>query len=356
MLTELRDHLTPRRLLLLYLLLIVVALVVPWFPTYAPIRDAMTLRHLEAQGRSPAQMREREAAARREAEELARQREAEQRQREAEQRYREAEQRQQEAATRRAAEEQARRQQEADRLRAQQEREAEQRRLQEAAERDLAFQYTRLAQQLRQDGGDLWDNVYPLEPGALNAARHLQSILNERYYRTEGLTPEETATRRVCGDPASVADQLNRTQRRDHNIKACAVYVATTSDVRIEEKVAVTLLDFRLTSGADLREKLASMDHLVAYIWLYQWRSQLRRAQDITALPELTEGDSLNPRLFSDALSPGFARRMIETGTTGERLRLSREVYPALVRLADLSRQVLAACRAARRSSCFQNY
>lgn len=307
-LADLRTVLTPRQRRLAVLVLIIVALLLPWMPTYTPVRDATILRYLEAKGRSPAQLREREAAERRAASDRA------------------------EAAEREAARRQA---------------EEEKRRNRET--------WAALATTFRTvDLPPLWEKAskqtYVLFGGLEVLAKF---AARPEIYQDYHITPEEAATARPCADPASTTDLLNRQDRRYRNVVACAIYLSSRRNALLKETSAVGALFWWIKGLVDREaDKKSWLSNVVAFVWLQLWKEQLRTRQDLTPLPELVAGDVLNPQLLGFVMAPGFAQWFYTLAEPQDRLRLSQEVYPGLTSVFTKTQALLAACRAAEQTDC----
>ncbi|MDN3568724.1 hypothetical protein ACFQY5_35915 [Paeniroseomonas aquatica] len=310
MFQELRYHLTPKRMLTATAVLAGLTLLIPWMPTYAPIREAMTRHHLEAMGRAPAQVQARSAAQRRAAEEAAQRRMAEERE------------------------------------------QAQQRTLQATAREhaQLVSSFNALA------NSNLVAFNQTVNPAGELMLRLKEFAQNASYYRTTGITPEETATRRPCSDPATTSDLLNRDQRRRRNIIACAVYMVNSFGVSsdpIHDRLLNVALLYRMDQPTTAQT--FPLPVLVSYAWIgSNFRSNLYRARDVPALPPLLQGDQLNPRLLEGFLAPGFAQRLFETATIEEKLAFTRTAYPDLVKMSELAQRILPLCRARQLSDCLE--
>lgn len=306
---QLPHHLTAGRIAAAAAALCAVLLLAPWLPPNDEIPAWMTQRHLEARGRSPAQ----ERAA------------LEQQRREAAQR-------------------------------AEQDRQAAQRREQEAQARQKEREHGIHAEAFRRLGEG---HLQPIREMLANVQSAQQAIRRSAsradFYRGNVITPEETSSRRPCGDPSSDEDFLSfnpmrqREERRERNIYACAVYLATANDAP-PEPMAVTVALLQRINQPELA-RAYPLHTLAAFAWISEWRTRLRRGEAVPRLPEMTEGESLNPALFP-FLSPGFARRLYATATTEERTALARVVYPDLKRMSEAASGALAACRALQRTNC----
>lgn len=310
MLSELRYHLTPQRVLIAAATLILAALVIPWLPPYSGLSDSLANRHLEARGRAPQQVQQRSAAERRAAEEEAR-------------RTAEAEQ----AAQKRRDEEEAQRRR----------------------QRDHGLQvaeFRRIAEAHLPPIRTMLQNV----SGTVQAIQ--QSASKPDFYRGNVITPEDTSSRRPCGDPASASDWIDRNTRRDRNIYGCAVYLSTNQDERGPPRTVTVALLQRI--DRDEAARIFPVQTLIAYVWIGLYRERLRLGQDVPPLPEMTAGDRLNPALFGNTLSAGFATRMIDTATTEEKLSLRNNVYPDLKRMSELAPRIIVACRALQRTDCLE--
>lgn len=334
----LRPHLTPRRVLAATAVLIGALLLLPWTPTYAPLREAMTQRHLEARGRTPAQMQAREAARRQAAEEEARRRAAEERQRAEQQRQAEQRRAQETAAA-------AQRQAQQDELRRQ--------------ERELALlvaEFNRTADRLREDV-NLYQVINLLADSMENLAH--RSRTEPDFYRVHRITPEATVSGSACDDPIPASwDAHERHLQHHRNIIACAVYAATrpvNASPAMHQRVAAMALLHRIFYRPNEAVRTYTLAAILVYEWVGLYRSQLRQAEFApTTLPPLTVGDSLNPVLFERMLNLSFSRRLIDTAITEEKLTLRDRIYPELRRLHDMAARILPACRALRRTNCLE--
>lgn len=352
-LADQRHHLTPRRILAASVAALAALLLLPFLPPYSThVAERLHLRHLEAMGRDPATLAARAAAERRAAEEQERQRQAEaraaaearardERERQ-EQERREAQRREQAAREERERQTQAER--EAARLRALEDG-------RRAAERDHAEAldaFRRIARPRQEPFQPLLQNVTA-------AARELgRRAADPAFYRGNIITPEDTATRRACGDPANTGDFLwGRDDRRTRNLYACAVFLSTrptaAQGADRRELVLVTALLQRVnfTDAAGFYP----LHTLVAFAWIDQIAGALRRGETPPRLPPLTAGEEFNTALFPD-LSQGFARRLLDGASDAEKLALSRNVYPDLEALAQLAARMAGACRTLARLDC----
>ncbi len=283
------------------LVLFLAGVIAVWVGDYAPLRTAMTQRFQESQGGAAWQVRERETAARRAAEEAAKQR---------------AQEDDQERKTRQHGQ--------------------------------LVAEYRRIVQAHQKPIGQMLGNI----GGVL---RELARVANDpSFYRNGYLSPEETSSRRGCGDPAGAMDLMHRNAKRDRNIFACAVFLALNSQggSSVERNVTMALLQ-RVTYGDETGHY--PFQTVVAYVWISALNRKIDQAEDLPPIPDLTVGDDLNPQLFGGVISPGFARRLIETATVEEKLSLRTNVYQDLRRLSELGAQIVQGCRVTQRNPCLRD-
>ncbi|TCZ51903.1 hypothetical protein [Roseicella aquatilis] len=352
-LADYRHHLTPRHLLGLSAALVAALLLLPFLPPYSSqVGDRLHLRHLEAMGRDPATLAAREAAARRAAEEQERQRQAEAR---AAAEARQRQERERQEAERREAQRREQAAREAAERQAQADRDAARLHAQEDARSVAEREHAAALDAFRRIARPRQEPFQPLLQNVTGAARELaRRAADPAFYRGNIITPEDTATRRACGDPASTGDFLwNRDERRTRNIYACAVFLSsrpgTAQGAERRELVIVTALLQRVNFSD--AAGFYPLHTLVAFTWIDQMAGALRRGETPPRLPPLMAGEEFNTALFPD-LAQGFARRMLDGATAEEKLALARNVYPDLEALAQLAARMAAACRTLARDTC----
>lgn len=304
MLTDLRHALTPRRVLLSVLLLIGVALMLPWLPPYAPLSDRLTERYLEAHGRSRRQIEQRTAAERRAAEE------AQQRQR---------------------AEEESTRQQR---------------------------EFVSVNNEFRRVGLVLSDPTEALTKNALAELSRLnQAARSPQFYANQRLiTPDDTLSNRACSDPATTRELVtDRAARRRRNIFACYTYHALNrTGGMMSREVSIAAIAQRMVDPQGNPAKYP-FQTIIAYIWVEAILAPVLEGQLPPPLPALNDGDRINPALLTPVMAQGFAEWLIEDALTAEKLALRSDIYPLLKQWHELAVRLVSLCKATKRARCFGN-